>query len=124
MSLRIQRHDFCHDVVERFRIEQDLLWRNLSAVYKERRPRVVVLRGASGTGKSHLAEWLCRRGDELGCAIAVSANGHRTQARTHRRSRPSRCSAHISGYTWADPLACRPHAPHCAMVVVARGWNG
>ncbi len=36
-------------------------------------PRVVILRGAAGCGKSRLAEWLTRRADEVGAAIVLRA---------------------------------------------------
>lgn len=48
--------------------ERDVLWNALREVHKNRRPRGVVLRGAAGTGKSRLAEWLGERAVELGAA--------------------------------------------------------
>ncbi len=53
--------------------ERDALWAALGQVHGRWRPRLLVLRGASGVGKSRLAEWLCERADELGAASAMSA---------------------------------------------------
>jgi tetratricopeptide (TPR) repeat protein len=48
------------------RAERDVLWRALADVQRTREPRVVVLRGPTGTGKSRLAEWLVRTAHEEG----------------------------------------------------------
>jgi tetratricopeptide (TPR) repeat protein len=48
--------------------ERDLLWSELEAVATDGKPRVVAVRGPSGTGKSRLVEWVCRRAHELGVA--------------------------------------------------------
>ncbi len=53
--------------------EQDQLWNELVAVDREGRPRVVVLRGAAGFGKTRLAEWLGERAHELGAAETLTA---------------------------------------------------
>lgn len=48
--------------------QRDRLWNDLRTVAKEGTPRACILEGRLGTGKSRLAEWLCRRADELGAA--------------------------------------------------------
>jgi len=52
--------------------ERDTLWTLLGHVHREKRPRVVVIRGPSGTGKSRLSSWLVERAVELGAARAVT----------------------------------------------------
>jgi serine/threonine protein kinase/tetratricopeptide (TPR) repeat protein len=54
-------------------VERDALWAALGAVTRERRSRIVVLRGLSGTGKSRLAEWMCERAHEVGAASVLRA---------------------------------------------------
>ncbi len=54
---------------------RDTAWSALRSVGTVGRPLAVVLRGASGTGKSRLAEWLCERAHELGLAVVLQA-GH------------------------------------------------
>ncbi len=53
--------------------ERDFLWGELGEVRKTRRPRLVLLRGGAGNGKSRLAQWLCERSVELGAAHAMTA---------------------------------------------------
>ncbi len=48
--------------------ERDRLWQALRAVTEAGAPRAVVLRGATGMGKTRLAEWLCERASEVGAA--------------------------------------------------------
>ncbi|MCB9760268.1 MAG: tetratricopeptide repeat protein [Alphaproteobacteria bacterium] len=48
--------------------ERDQLWAALRAVHADGRPRVVVLQGALGLGKTRLARWLCARAHALGAA--------------------------------------------------------
>lgn len=54
-------------------VEREALWAALSEVRMTGGPRVVVLRGASGFGKSRLASWLCERAHELGAASVLRA---------------------------------------------------
>ena len=55
--------------------EQQALWDGLRAVRRDREPRVILLTGPAGAGKSRLASWLAWRAHELGAATVVSA-GH------------------------------------------------
>ncbi len=54
--------------------ERDALWDVLQKVRQEGSARLVVLRGAAGTGKSRLARWLCERAAETGAAHVTSAH--------------------------------------------------
>lgn len=53
--------------------QRDLLWSLLRRVQSEGRAHLVVLEGASGTGKTRLAEWLAERALELGVAQVLTA---------------------------------------------------
>lgn len=53
--------------------ERDTLWSALHRVATAGRPEAVLLRGAAGTGKTRLAQWLCERAHELGAATALEA---------------------------------------------------
>ena len=52
---------------------REAAWSALRSVATVGRPRALVLRGASGTGKSRLAEWLSERAHELGMAVPLQA---------------------------------------------------
>lgn len=54
-------------------LERDRLWNALAEVRRLKRPRLVALTGASGTGKSRLADWLSTRSHEVGAAITLRA---------------------------------------------------
>ena len=49
-------------------VEQDSLWEGLLQAVSTRRPRVVLLHGAAGSGKSRLARWMTERSHEVGAA--------------------------------------------------------
>jgi hypothetical protein len=51
--------------------ERDVLWSALQATAREGRPRLVVLDGPGGIGKSRLAQWLCESADEAGVAWSL-----------------------------------------------------
>ena len=53
--------------------ERERLWGALSEVRLAGGPRVLLLRGAAGVGKSRLAAWLCERSHELGAASFMHA---------------------------------------------------
>jgi len=53
--------------------ERKTLWGALESVGAARRPRLIVLRGSSGSGKSRLARWLCERGHEMGLIEVLEA---------------------------------------------------
>ncbi len=58
--------------------ERDCLWELLREVHDTRRPRLALLRGASGVGKSRLLEHIAERAHELGVADVLRgscANG-------------------------------------------------
>jgi len=52
---------------------RDALWASLRAVHQHRQPRVVVVRGMAGSGRTRLIQWLCERAGELGAATAVGS---------------------------------------------------
>lgn len=53
--------------------ERDRLWSALRRVGETKQPHFVMLRGATGTGKSRLANWICERAHELGAATPLCA---------------------------------------------------
>jgi eukaryotic-like serine/threonine-protein kinase len=53
--------------------ERDRLWAALRDVHSTRQPAAVVLSGAPGCGKSHLARWLCERAHALASATWLRA---------------------------------------------------
>jgi eukaryotic-like serine/threonine-protein kinase len=54
--------------------ELDLLWEQLRGALEAGKPRVVLLEGQVGIGKSRLAEWLCDRVHELGGGTPLRAS--------------------------------------------------
>ena len=61
--------------------EQSLLWQELKDCRSKQQTRAVVLEGADGVGKSHLAHWLARRSYEVGASIVLKANFQRLAAK-------------------------------------------
>lgn len=53
--------------------ERNAIWHLLNEVATETGPRVVMLQGDLGTGKSHLARWICRRAHETGAGHVFRA---------------------------------------------------
>ena len=53
---------------------RDRLWAELRGVHESGQPRMVLLRGSSGVGKSRLADWLAERAEELGVASVFRAH--------------------------------------------------
>ena len=47
---------------------RDQLWNELIEVMR-RGSRAIIIKGAEGTGKTHIARWMCERAEELGAAI-------------------------------------------------------
>ncbi len=62
--------------------ERDVLWDAVLEVHARRAPRVVVVRGPSGVGKSRLASWLVERAEETGAAQALHATFRVAAGRT------------------------------------------
>ena len=58
--------------------ERGRVWDALIETTRRRRPRIVVLRGPAGCGKTRLGSWLVRRVHELGIAERL-VSGHRPQ---------------------------------------------
>jgi len=53
--------------------EQTYLWDQLKICRQNQHTRAVLIEGSDGTGKTYLAEWLARRGYEVGAVIALRA---------------------------------------------------
>ncbi|MEZ4319650.1 MAG: protein kinase [Myxococcota bacterium] len=51
--------------------ERDLLWNALREGVRRRTPRMVVVRGPTGTGKTRLTEWIGQRAEEVGAAMLL-----------------------------------------------------
>jgi hypothetical protein len=61
--------------------ERDLLWGMFRHVAERGVPRLVVLEGSAGAGKSRLAEWFCERTHETGLAEFLKAEHDRSRGR-------------------------------------------
>lgn len=84
--------------------ERDRLWALLGAARADGEPRVAVLEGEGGVGKSALAEWLCERSEETGTARAVRAGRPRGTS-PEERARSLRASVEAAGravVVWLD----------------------
>jgi serine/threonine protein kinase/tetratricopeptide (TPR) repeat protein len=73
--------------------QRELLWKGLRAVHEQGRPRAVLVRGASGVGKTQLAEWLVHRAHEIGGVDALVIRGDEVLL----------ALAHMLGVDRADP---------------------
>jgi len=51
--------------------ERDALWGALAEAAERDEPRLVLLSGPAGCGKSRLADWLCERAQEVGGATVL-----------------------------------------------------
>ena len=63
--------------------ERDLIWQALHEVHEERKPRLVLIHGAAGTGKSRLAEWMTERALDVGGARVLTATHGPDQSPAH-----------------------------------------
>ncbi len=59
--------------------ERNAIWQAIHDVHADGKTRAVMLRGAAGTGKSRLAEWMSERCYETGAAYVLKAVHGRTQ---------------------------------------------
>ncbi len=55
--------------------QRELLWKGLRAVHEQGRPRAVLVRGASGVGKTRLVEWFVHRAHEIGGVESIVIRG-------------------------------------------------
>ena len=53
--------------------ERDVLWSAFAQVASTKAPQSVILRGQAGSGKSRLAQWICRRAHERGTGHVMMA---------------------------------------------------
>ncbi len=106
--------------------ERDAMWSALSTCASENKPKIIALRGPSGTGKSRLASWLCLRAHEMGAARILKATHDPSAGPAHGLARMLalhyRCVGlrdddlleHLSGALRnegsTDPLECRAAA--------------
>jgi serine/threonine protein kinase/tetratricopeptide (TPR) repeat protein len=51
--------------------ERDVLWNSLREARRKSAPRLAIVRGPTGTGKTRLVEWIGQRADEVGCALVL-----------------------------------------------------
>ena len=63
-------------------VERERLWTAVGQVHRTRTARVISLVGATGTGKTCLGEWLCRRAHELGVASILKTTHHPVSSRS------------------------------------------
>ncbi|MBT3219607.1 MAG: protein kinase [Proteobacteria bacterium] len=61
--------------------ERNALWQALGAVHQQHRPRLVLLKGPAGSGKSRLARWLLENSLETGAALGWRAVHSSTSSR-------------------------------------------
>jgi len=52
---------------------RDRLWEAVRSVHENQRPKVILIRGTEGVGKSCLANWLAERAEEVGAAQSWTA---------------------------------------------------
>ncbi|MCB9672089.1 MAG: protein kinase [Alphaproteobacteria bacterium] len=85
--------------------ERDVLWNALREARRRGVPRVDIVRGPTGTGKTRVVEWIGQRADEVGCAIVLDGvcnkNGPMGQGLRDMFSRALR-TAHLADEDLAD----------------------
>jgi serine/threonine protein kinase/tetratricopeptide (TPR) repeat protein len=54
-------------------LERDVIWKAITEVSHSKRPRLVLLTGPAGVGKSRLVEWMTQRAHEVGGATVLEA---------------------------------------------------
>lgn len=86
--------------------ERDALWAALRECDSDRRARAIVLQGASGTGKSRLAAWICERAHETGAATILRAVHESSAGPSHGLPRLLATHYRAVGLT-GEPLRAR-----------------
>lgn len=65
--------------------EREALWSGLLESWTDERPHVAIVEGPQGVGATRLVEWIARRADEVGNAIAVVADAQESPRALWRR---------------------------------------
>lgn len=76
--------------------ERNQIWEALTRAVQENTPQLLLVKGASGTGKSRLVQWMTERIEELGAAFCIHV---------HHDLRPG--PTHGVGYAFERLLHCR-----------------
>ena len=85
--------------------ERATLWALLQEARLSRSPRVALLQGAAGYGKSCLAEWICRRAHELGAASVLRATHSEDGSTADGLGRMVARQLRSIGLSYADTVA-------------------
>ncbi len=97
--------------------ERDAIWTALRLIEHDGICRAVVLRGASGAGKSRMAQWVCQRADEVGGATVLMAS-HATGRPQGLRDLVQRS---LVTYGLVDPTELLAHITVCLRAIWPEG---